>query len=96
MARLYYVLSLIFLSGIAAGQIDDPNGTPAVDPAPATPEPTPISPYYDSVWVKVLPNIITECKTCPYSLCPNKDFYGSTYMFRASCWASGQKINSTK
>lgn len=71
--------------------------TPAKLPPLQTPAvPSPSSSYFESVWVKVLAGINTECKTCPNSLCSNKNFYGGLMMFRATCWTNGEKINATR
>ena len=51
---------------------------------------------FDAVWVRVLRDVNTECKTCPYPNCPNKDWYGSSYQFSAKCWTVGAIIGKTK
>lgn len=100
------VTSLVFTSTLLFGstiaQADDFNAAIQVDPAvplpalQATPTLVPSSSFYESVWAKVSAGINTECKTCPNSLCSNKNFYGSLLMFRATCWTIGQKINATE
>jgi hypothetical protein len=35
----------------------------------------------------------TECKTCPYSLCPNVAAYGSEDPVKLTCWTHGDVIN---
>ncbi|KAF2431655.1 hypothetical protein EJ08DRAFT_172477 [Tothia fuscella] len=92
MARLWRLMCIAAITITTFAQTEEEQPpAPYLDP----PEVPPASPYYDSVWAKVASGVTTECKTCPYPLCPNQDFYGSMYMFRASCWATGQKINST-
>jgi hypothetical protein len=35
----------------------------------------------------------TECKTCPYSLCPNKGAYGGRFInITINCWTEGTSI----
>jgi hypothetical protein len=93
MRRLHVLLFFIALGSNALAQTSEIQAPPPyIDP----PEEPPASPYFDSVWAKVLPHVTTECKTCPYALCPNKDFYLGQFMFRATCWATGQKINATR
>ena len=100
MRCFHSLLLLLAFSSNAAAQFESPIDQPALETNPVDPYPpaetSAISPYYDSVWAKVSAGISTECKACPYSLCPNQDFYGSLYMFRASCWATGQTINGTR
>lgn len=37
--------------------------------------------------------VITECKTCPRSLCTNLDTYSQSYgAFNVTCWTRGTKI----
>jgi hypothetical protein len=39
--------------------------------------------------------VITECKTCPRSLCTNLDTYSQSYgAFNVTCWTRGTKIMS--
>jgi hypothetical protein len=54
------------------------------------------SPPFDSVVVKVRGGVTTECKSCPNSLCSNKEFYGPYVQFDAGCWATGALVNNTK
>jgi hypothetical protein len=56
----------------------------------------PAAQQFDSVWVRVLRDVNTECKTCPYPNCPNKNWYGSSYQFSAKCWTVGAIIGRTK
>ena len=51
---------------------------------------------FESVWVRVKRDTNTECKLCPYENCSNKDWYGSSHMFGATCWTYGERINNTK
>src|ERR1700748_2015118 len=51
---------------------------------------------FDSVWVRVQRGVNTECKTCPFPNCPNKDWYGSSFQFAAKCWTVGAIIGKTK
>jgi hypothetical protein len=97
-----FVLASTLLCRRTFAQTDDINAVVQVDPdvpvlaAQETAAPVSSSSFYESVWVKVLTGINTECKICPDSLCSNKNFYGSLLMFRATCWATGQKVNATK
>lgn len=34
----------------------------------------------------------TECKTCPYTLCTNKAFYGYDTQVTLTCWTEGTSI----
>ncbi len=36
----------------------------------------------------------TECKTCPYSLCTNKEFYTYETEVTLTCWTSGTDIGN--
>jgi hypothetical protein len=51
---------------------------------------------FDSIWVRVLRGLTTECKSCPSPLCSNTDFYGPSLQFMAICWAGGAPVNDTK
>ena len=51
--------------------------------------------FFDSVWVRVLRNVNTECKVCPSPSCLNKDWFGSSYQFQAVCWAQGARVGNT-
>jgi hypothetical protein len=51
--------------------------------------------FFESVWVRVLRNVNTECKLCPSPGCLNKDWFGSSYQFQAVCWAQGAKVGNT-
>jgi hypothetical protein len=53
------------------------------------------APLFESVWVRVLRNVNTECKLCPSPGCLNKDWFGSSYQFQAVCWAQGAKVGNT-
>ena len=52
-------------------------------------------PFFESVWVRVLRNVNTECKLCPSPRCLNKDWFGSSYQFQAVCWAQGAAVGDT-
>ena len=101
MLKLPFFLGLVASARLVFAQIEDSDDEDAYYPTTSTdyypnPAPAPTSPYYDGVWAKVSSGVITECKTCPYSLCPNKGFYPSMLMFRATCWTNGEKINDTE
>jgi hypothetical protein len=51
---------------------------------------------FDSVFVRVLRDINTECKACPHPGCVNKDWYGSSHQFAAKCWTAGTIVGNTK
>jgi hypothetical protein len=53
------------------------------------------SPPFESVWVRVLRNVNTECKLCPAPGCMNKDWFGSSYQFQAVCRAQGARVGNT-
>lgn len=38
----------------------------------------------------------TECKTCPYSLCTNKEFYEYDTQLTLVCWTSGTVIDGDR
>jgi hypothetical protein len=78
-----------------------PTPAPPKQPAarPAIPkQPSQVSGprMFDSVWAKVRRNVNTECKSCPDPLCLNKDWYGSSYLFRTDCYTTGAMVNNTK
>jgi hypothetical protein len=39
------------------------------------------------------PGVATECKTCPYSLCTNKEYYDYDTMVTLICWTTGTAID---
>ena len=36
----------------------------------------------------------TECKTCPYTLCTNKEFYTYSKVVTLDCWTTGDSIGN--
>jgi hypothetical protein len=40
--------------------------------------------------------VATECKTCPYSLCTNKEFYDYDTPLTLVCWTSGTVIDGDR
>jgi hypothetical protein len=51
---------------------------------------------FNNVWARVRRYVNTECKACPDPLCLNKDWYGSSYMFRTDCYTTGALVNNTR
>ncbi|KAB8304239.1 hypothetical protein EYC80_003656 [Monilinia laxa] len=39
------------------------------------------------------PGVATECKTCPYSLCTNKEYYDYNTIVSLICWTAGTVID---
>lgn len=42
------------------------------------------------------PGVATECKTCPYSLCTNKEFYDYSTVVTLVCWTTGTVIDGDR
>lgn len=51
---------------------------------------------FESVFVRVLRDINTECKACPHPGCVNKEWFGSSHQFAAKCWTAGTTVGNTK
>jgi hypothetical protein len=77
--------------------IQAPPKQPAARPA-ISKQPSQVSGprMFDSVWAKVRRNVNTECKICPNPLCKNRDWYGSSYLFRTDCYLTGAMVNNTE
>jgi hypothetical protein len=84
-----------WLASAGAGPPDGRQTQSQTAPPPAAERDGAKTAFFESVWVRVLRNVNTECKLCPSPGCLNKDWFGSSYQFQAVCWARGAKVGNT-